>query len=45
MKVIGIVGGIASGKSVVADELATLGAVLVDADQMGKRGFDGTRSG
>ncbi|MCA9196234.1 MAG: dephospho-CoA kinase [Planctomycetales bacterium] len=35
MKVIGIVGGIASGKSVVADELANLGAVLVDADQMG----------
>lgn len=33
MRVIGIVGGIASGKSTVAVELAALGAVVLDADQ------------
>jgi dephospho-CoA kinase len=33
MQVIGIVGGIASGKSTVAAELAALGAVVLDADQ------------
>jgi dephospho-CoA kinase len=32
MEVIGIVGGIASGKSTVAAELAALGAVVLDAD-------------
>lgn len=33
MKIIGLTGGIASGKSVVAAELAKLGAVVLDADQ------------
>jgi dephospho-CoA kinase len=33
MEVIGIGGGIASGKSTVAAELAALGAVVLDADQ------------
>lgn len=33
MKIIGIVGGIASGKSVVSAELAALGAAVLDADQ------------
>jgi len=33
MKVIGIVGGVASGKSLVARELARLGAGLLDADR------------
>jgi len=33
MHVIGIVGGIASGKSTVAAELTSLGAVVLDADQ------------
>jgi dephospho-CoA kinase len=35
MKVIGLLGGIASGKSVVAQELARLGAVVLDADRVG----------
>ncbi|MGI9518220.1 MAG: dephospho-CoA kinase [Pirellulaceae bacterium] len=35
MIVIGIVGGIASGKSVVTDRLKELGAVVLDADQIG----------
>lgn len=35
MQIIGIVGGIASGKSAVAEELARLGAVVVHADQLG----------
>ena len=34
MYVIGLVGGIASGKSAVARELASLGAVVLDADQV-----------
>lgn len=33
MKIIGLTGGIASGKSAVAAELAQLGAVVLDADQ------------
>lgn len=33
MKIIGLIGGIASGKSAVAAELATLGAVVLDADR------------
>ena len=33
--VIGILGGIASGKSLVADLLHELGAIVLDADQMG----------
>lgn len=35
MLVIGVVGGIASGKSVVARRLAAWGAVLLDADRVG----------
>jgi dephospho-CoA kinase len=35
MIVVGIVGGIASGKSVVADEFKALGAVCIDADRVG----------
>ena len=35
MIVIGIVGGIASGKSVVTDRLQALGAVVLDADRIG----------
>jgi len=33
MKILGLLGGIASGKSAVAAELAALGAVVLDADQ------------
>jgi len=33
MKIIGLTGGIASGKSTVAAKLAALGAVVLDADQ------------
>lgn len=35
MHVIGIVGGVASGKSLVADELRSLGATVLDADRVG----------
>ena len=35
MKVIGITGGIASGKSTVAQFLGELGAVVIDADKVG----------
>ncbi len=35
MIVIGIIGGVASGKSVVTDMLKSLGAVILDADQTG----------
>ena len=35
MKVIGIVGGVASGKSLVAAQLAQLGAMVLDADKIG----------
>jgi dephospho-CoA kinase len=35
MLVIGILGGVASGKSLVSDEFERLGAVHVDADRMG----------
>ena len=35
MRVIGILGGVASGKSLVARQLAQLGAGLLDADQAG----------
>ncbi|MBX7168872.1 MAG: dephospho-CoA kinase [Pirellulales bacterium] len=35
MKIIGIVGGIASGKSLVAARLAELGAGVIDADKIG----------
>jgi dephospho-CoA kinase len=39
MKVIGLTGGIASGKSTVAQFLAELGAVIIDADKMGHLAF------
>ena len=35
MRVIGIVGGVASGKSLVASQLAELGATVLDADRAG----------
>lgn len=35
MVVIGIVGGVASGKSHVADQFRSLGAEVIDADQLG----------
>ncbi len=37
MKIIGLTGGIASGKSLVADMLASLGAVIVDADKLARQ--------
>ena len=39
MKVIGLTGGIGSGKSTVAQFLAELGAVIVDADKVGHEIF------
>lgn len=36
MKIIGLTGGIASGKSLVADILAELGAVVIDADRLAR---------
>jgi dephospho-CoA kinase len=35
MKIIGIAGGVASGKSVVSKKLESLGAFLIDADRIG----------
>ncbi len=35
MKVIGVVGGIASGKSFVTEQLKSFGAAVLDADQIG----------
>jgi len=37
--VIGLTGGIASGKSMVSDMLGQLGAVVIDADRMGHEAF------
>jgi dephospho-CoA kinase len=39
MKVIGLTGGIGSGKSTVAQFLAELGAVVIDADKVGHEAF------
>ncbi len=39
MKVIGLTGGIGSGKSTVAQLLAELGAVILDADKVGHEAF------
>ncbi len=39
MKVIGLTGGIGSGKSTVVRFLAELGAVIIDADKMGHEAF------
>jgi dephospho-CoA kinase len=40
MKVIGLTGGIASGKSTVARFLGELGAVVIDADKVGHEAFE-----
>ena len=39
MKVIGLTGGIGSGKSTVAELLAELGATVIDADKVGHEAF------
>ena len=39
MKVIGLTGGIGSGKSMVSQFLAELGAVIIDADKVGHEAF------
>lgn len=39
MKVIGLTGGIGSGKSTVSQYLAELGAVVIDADKVGHQAF------
>ncbi len=36
-KIIGLTGGIASGKSTVSKILANLGALIIDADELGRR--------
>ena len=38
--IIGLTGGIASGKSTVADRLRELGAVIVEGDQLGHRVYE-----
>ena len=40
MKVIGLTGGIGSGKSTVSQFLAELGAVILDADKVGHEAFN-----
>ncbi len=35
MKIIGLLGGVASGKSMVAEQLARCGAVVLNADNIG----------
>src|SRR5439155_25953192 len=39
MKVIGLTGGVRSGKSTVAEMLRGLGATVIDADQAAHEGF------
>ena len=39
MKVIGLTGGISSGKSIVSQSLAEMGAVIIDADKVGHEAF------
>ncbi|MFC1892472.1 dephospho-CoA kinase [Chloroflexota bacterium] len=39
MKVIGLTGGIGSGKSTVSQFLAELGAIIIDADKVGHEAF------
>ena len=45
MTVIGLTGGIASGKSTAAAHLGTLGAHVIDADKLGHRVYDPGTSG
>jgi len=40
MLVIGLTGGIGTGKSTVSDKLAELGAVIMNADQVGHQAFE-----
>ncbi len=40
MIIIGLTGGIASGKSTAARKLATMGARVIDADQLGHRAYE-----
>ena len=40
MTVIGLTGGIASGKSTVSEHLRALGAILIDADRVGHRSYE-----
>lgn len=40
MTVIGLTGGIASGKSTASDVLRGLGAVIIDADRVGHRSYE-----
>ena len=40
MIVIGLTGGIASGKSAASEQLRTLGAVVLDADRLGHRVYE-----
>ena len=42
---IGLTGGIASGKSTVADQLQLLGAIIVEGDQLGHRVYEPGTSG
>ena len=39
MVVIGLTGGIASGKSTAAEYLTAWGAVVIDADKLGHRAY------
>lgn len=40
MSVIGLTGGIASGKSTASDVLRELGAIVIDADRVGHRSYE-----
>ena len=40
MRVLGLTGGIASGKSTAAERLKELGAIVLDADRYGHRAYD-----
>ncbi len=41
MRIIGLTGGIASGKSLVSQRLGELGAVIIDADKLGHETYRG----
>jgi dephospho-CoA kinase len=41
MRVIGLTGGIASGKSLISQRLAECGAVVIDADRLGHESYRG----